>query len=206
MQKLYLVRHGESEWNNLKRIQGQKDTFLTFKGEKQAEKIANRLVSEEIDIIYSSDLKRANETANIIGEKLNLQVTPSEAFREIKFGSWEGLSTEELTEKNSEEHFIWLNQPHNFKMDGAETLYEVQKRAMNKIDSILKSNPNKNILVVSHGATIKTIILGYVGIDLKYYNRMTLNNTSLSIIEFRDRNNVIKLLNDTCHLEEDKYE
>ena len=206
MQKLYLVRHGESEWNNLKRIQGQKDTFLTFKGEKQAEKIANRLVSEEIDIIYSSDLKRANETANIIGEKLNLQVTPSEAFREIKFGSWEGLSTEELTEKNSEEHFIWLNQPHNFKMDGAETLYEVQKRAMNKIDSILKSNPNKNILVVSHGATIKTIILGYVGIDLKYYNRMTLNNTSLSIIEFRDRNNVIKLVNDTCHLEEDKYE
>lgn len=206
MQKLYLVRHGESEWNNLERIQGQKDTFLTFKGEKQAEKIANRLVSEEIDIIYSSDLKRANETANIIGEKLNLQVTPSEAFREIKFGSWEGLSTEELTEKNSEEHFIWLNQPHNFKMDGAETLYEVQKRAMNKIDSILKSNPNKNILVVSHGATIKTIILGYVGIDLKYYNRMTLNNTSLSIIEFRDRNNVIKLLNDTCHLEEDKYE
>ena len=190
----------------MKRIQGQKDTFLTFKGEKQAEKIANRLVSEEIDIIYSSDLKRANETANIIGEKLNLQVTPSEAFREIKFGSWEGLSTEELTEKNSEEHFIWLNQPHNFKMDGAETLYEVQKRAMNKIDSILKSNPNKNILVVSHGATIKTIILGYVGIDLKYYNRMTLNNTSLSIIEFRDRNNVIKLLNDTCHLEEDKYE
>ncbi|WP_416197953.1 MAG: Phosphoglycerate mutase Gpm [Sporanaerobacter sp.] len=206
MQKLYLVRHGESEWNNLKRIQGQKDICLTLKGKKQAEKIANRLVFEEIDIIYSSDLKRASETANIIGEKLNLKVTPSEAFREIQFGSWEGLSIEELTEKNSKEHFIWINEPHNFKMDGAETLYEVQNRAMNKIDSILKSNPDKNILVVSHGATIKTIILGCVGMDIKYYNKMTIGNTSLSMIEFRDHNNVIKLLNDTCHLKEDKYE
>lgn len=206
MQKLYLVRHGESEWNSLKKIQGQQDVYLTQTGKKQAEKIANRLVSEKIDIIYSSDLKRANETANIIGKKLNLQVKSSEAFREIKFGPWEGLNIEELTKKNSEEHFIWLNEPHNFKINGAETLYEVQKRAMNKIDSILTSNPDENILVVSHGATIKTIILGYAGMDLKYYNRMTIGNTSLSIIEFRDRNNVIKLLNDTCHLEEDKYE
>lgn len=204
MKKLYLVRHGESEWNILKKVQGQKDVNLTKKGEQQAEKIANRLYNENIDIIYSSDLKRAFETAKKIGDKLKLNVNPDKSFREINFGIWEGISTKELTDNYSKEHLLWMKKPHKLKLEGAETLEELQNRTIKGVNRISKLNPNKNILIVSHSAAIKTIILGLLDMDISYYNKMSLNNVSLSIIEFRDYNNVLKLFNDTCHLREGK--
>lgn len=206
MQKLYLVRHGESEWNKFKKIQGQKDVRLTDKGRKQADKIANRLLHEDIDLIYSSDLSRAYETATIIGNKLNKDVFSLKDFREIKFGPWEGINIDEIDKNSKEEHLIWLKEPHKFKMEGAETLIELQNRAMRSINDILKSNPGKNILIVSHSATLKTIILSLLDMDIKYYSKMSLSNVSLSIVEFRDYNNVLRLLNDTCHLREGNNE
>lgn len=204
MRKLYLVRHGESEWNILKKVQGQKNVNLTKKGEKQAEKIANRLDSENIDIIYSSDLKRAFETAKTIGNKLKLDVNLDKSFREINFGIWEGIPTKELSDKYCEEHLLWMKEPHKLKLEGAETLGELQNRTIKGINRISKLNPSKNILIVSHSAAIKTIILGLLDMDIRYYSKMSLNNVSLSIIEFRDYNNVLKLFNDTCHLREEK--
>jgi len=203
MQKIYLVRHGQSEWNYQKKVQGQQDTFLTELGRIQAKKIGSRLKSEEIDLIYSSDLKRAYETATIIGNELDKKVNRMECLREIAFGQWEGKTIEYLNGTNEKEHDIWLKEPHKFSMEGAETLYQLQKRAMLGINKIIDENPNKNILIVSHGATLKTIILGLLDIDVKYYSKLTLNNVSLSIIEFRDYNRVLKLLNDTNHLREE---
>ena len=203
MQKLYLVRHGQSEWNYQRKIQGQQDILLTEEGKLQAKKLSHRLKSENIDVIYSSDLKRAYETANIIGKELNIDVTPMKSFREIAFGHWEGKEIEKLNVINEKEHLIWLKEPHKFKMEGAETLYEIQKRAMDGVNLVLDENPGKNILIVSHGTTLKTIILGLLDMEVKYYNKLTLGNVSLTIIEFRDYNKVLKLLNDTCHLRED---
>lgn len=203
MQKIYLVRHGQSEWNYQRKIQGQQDTLLTEEGKLQAKKLSYRLKSENIDAIYSSDLKRAYETANIIGEELNIDVTPMESFREIAFGHWEGIEIDKINSANEKEHQTWLKEPHKFKMEGAETLYEIQKRAMSGVSLVLNKNPGKNILIVSHGTTLKTIILGLLDMDLKYYNKLTLGNVSLTIIEFRDYNRVLKLLNDTCHLREE---
>lgn len=203
MQKLYLVRHGQSEWNYHRKVQGQQDTVLTEQGRIQAKKIGSRLKNEEIDLIYSSDLKRAYETAHIIGEELNTKVIPMEHFREIAFGSWEGKTIEYLNASNQKQHLTWLKEPHKFIMEGAETLYELQERAMYGVNQILNENPGKNILIVSHGATLKTIILGLLDMDIKYYNRLTLGNVSLTVVEFRDYNRVLKLLNDTCHLREE---
>lgn len=203
MQKIYLVRHGQSEWNYQKKVQGQQDILLTDLGRIQAKKIGSRLKNEEIDLIYSSDLKRAYETAIIIGNELDKKVNRLECFREIAFGKWEGKTIEYLNGTSEKEHDIWLREPHKFYMEGAETLYELQKRAMLGINKIIDENPNKNILIVSHGATLKTIILGLLDIDIKYYNKLTLANVSLSIIEFRDYNRVLKLFNDTNHLREE---
>ena len=203
MQKLYLVRHGQSEWNYQKKVQGQQDTILTEQGRIQAKKLGHRLKKENIDAIYSSDLKRAYETANIIGKEINLEVTPVESFREIAFGHWEGKNIDYLNKSNEKEHLIWLKEPHKFKMEGAETLHEIQKRAMMGVNLILDKNPGKNILIVSHGTTLKTIILGLLDMEIKYYNKLTLGNVSLTVVEFRDYNRVLKLLNDTCHLREE---
>lgn len=202
MNKIYLVRHGESEWNILNRIQGQNDTKLTAKGKEQAKKIAMRLKNEKIDLIFSSDLKRAYDTAKIIGSELNLEVNSLKELREINFGIWEGLTTNEIKERYSDEHIIWMTEPHKLNIPEAEKLVDLQERLIKTINQLKNENEDKNILIVSHGASIKAIILGILGIDISAYNKFSLNNTSLSIIEFRDYSPVLKVFNDTNHLKE----
>lgn len=200
MIRLFLVRHGESEWNILNKVQGQKDTALTDNGIRQAEKLAERLKKESIDFIYSSDLKRAYDTAKIVGDKLGLKVNKLEGLREINFGCWQGLSINEIKEKFREEHLIWMTKPHVLDLPGGETLISLQERVLKAVNSIIKRHEGKNILLVSHGAAIKTLILGILDIDVSNYRKISLDNVGISIIEFREHNPVIKVLNDTSHV------
>lgn len=202
MKKLYLVRHGESEWNKLKKIQGQIDIPLTEKGIEQAKLIGKRLINEGIEKIYTSDLKRAYDTASIIGKMLNIDVIPLKELREINFGIWEGLTTDIIKSKFSKERELWLKNPEMLKVEGAESILDLQLRAMNEINKIISNNNIDNVLIVSHSATLKTIILGLLNMDISHFKNMTLNNVSLSIIEFRQYNRVLTLLNDTSHLKE----
>jgi len=202
MKKIYLIRHGESEWNILRKIQGHKDIPLTDRGIKQANLIANRLVYEDIDIIYSSDLKRACDTARTIGNKIGLEPNLRKEFREINFGAWEGLSNDTIGSEYREEIHLWRKEPEKLKITGGETLKEVQIRALRELENIINTNQDKNILIVSHGVTLKTMILGILDMDLFYFKNLTINNASLTIIEFREYNKVLKVLNDTSHLKE----
>ncbi|WMM26500.1 histidine phosphatase family protein [Tissierella sp. MB52-C2] len=202
MTKIFLIRHGQSEWNKLNKIQGQKNTILTELGEKQAAHMGNRLIEENIDIIYSSDLKRAYDTAKIISNIINKPLISSEAIREINFGQWEGLNTEELQEKYKNQYRTWTKEPDKLNMDGAETLEDLKHRGMKYIENIVKENQNKNIAIVSHGVMLKVIILGLLGVEMSHYKNISLNNVSLSIVECRTYNNVLTLLNDTSHLKE----
>ena len=186
MRKIFLVRHGESQWNTLKKIQGQQDIPLTEGGLKQANLIGNRLMNEKIDRIYSSDLIRAFDTAKVIG------------------GIWEGMSNEKMLLKYHDEYLMWKRVPEKLKIEGAESLEELQSRAMNGINKIMRNGKDDNILIVSHSATLKTIILGLLDIDLTYFKNLTLDNVSLTIIEIRDYNRVLKVINDTCHIKENK--
>ena len=202
MKKIFLVRHGESQWNVLKKIQGQQDVPLTDRGMKQANLIGNRLVHERIDRIYSSDLKRAYDTAEIIGKRLSLNVIPTKEFREIDFGIWEGMSNDEMHTEYYNELCLWRKEPEKLKVEGAESLRELQLRAMAAVNKIINNEVGDNILIVSHSATLKTIILGLLNMDLAYFKNLTLGNVSLSIVENRDYNRVMKVLNDTCHIKE----
>lgn len=202
MKKIYLVRHGESEWNVQKKIQGQQDIPLTKKGSKQAHLIAHRLINEKIEKIYCSDLNRAYTTAKIIGNKLNLDIIPMKEFREINFGVWEGITNEIMNTKYSNELILWRKEPDKLRIEGAETLKELQHRAMKGINKIINDDTINNFLIVSHSATLKTIILGLLDIDLVSFKNLTINNVSLSIIEIREYNRVLKLFNDTSHIKE----
>jgi len=202
MKKLYLVRHGESEWNKLKKVQGQKDILLTERGVEQAKLIGKRLKEEGIEKIYTSDLKRAYDTASIIGEILKIEVIPLKELREINFGIWEGLTSDIINSEFSKEHELWLKKPEQLKIEGAESIIDLQLRAMKGVNKIINDNNINNILIVSHSATLKTIILGLLNMDISHFKNITLNNVSLSIIEFRQYNRVLSLLNDTNHLKE----
>ncbi len=201
MTKIYLIRHGESEWNFLGKVQGQKNTKLTDLGKSQAKAMGKRLKIENIDIIYSSDLERALNTAEIIGSQINKPVIVSKSIREINFGIWEGLTKKELREKHEDKHDIWLKSPNELELEGAENLNTLKDRAMKWINNIIKENPGKNIAIVSHSATLKVLLLGILGIPLSHYKNITISNVSLNIIEYRDYNKVLVKLNDVSHLE-----
>lgn len=204
--RLYIVRHGQSFWNINNRIQGIRDTELTKTGIKQAQLLAERLKGENIDCVYSSDLTRAYDTAKIIAEKFNLSVCKIPELKEISFGIWEGLTSEEVNSLYHETYSLWKTNPEKVIIEGAETLKEVQNRILSGTYKLIEQNKDKNILLVSHGTSIKALILGLLGIDLSFYTKIKLDNTCLNIIDIKDDGKIILvLLNDTCHLRSDKY-
>lgn len=201
MTRLYLIRHGQSEWNKLGKVQGQVNTSLTNLGKIQAKAMGHKLTHEDIDVIYTSDLDRAFGTAKIIGEVINKPIISNKSLREIKFGPWEGLTGEELRSNYKEEHDIWLKNPENLKLKDAETLEEVKDRVMDWIQPVLNERRGQNIVIVSHSATLKILLLSLLDISLYNYKNFSLSNVGLNIIESRDYNNVLVKLNDISHLE-----
>ena len=201
MTKIYLIRHGQSEWNVLNKIQGQTNTNLTKLGIDQAQAIGNRLINSNIDIIYSSDLNRALDTAKTIAKEINKPLLISESLREINFGVWEGLTHVELRKDYKEEQKTWRNNPEELILQGAESLEILSERVMIWLNSILEENIEKNIVIVSHSATLKILLLGLLDMPLTHYKNFTFSNVGLSIVELRNYNNVLTKLNDISHLE-----
>lgn len=205
MSNIYLVRHGETDWNKEDRCQGHIDIELNDEGVKQAEFVAERLLCEEIHAVYCSNLKRAFRTAEIIAKRSNLVITKSEALNEINFGEWEGLTFEEMRKRPDYDYSAWRLTPHTAGFPGEGSLHNVQKRVMKYVDEIILQNTGKNILIVSHGGVIKLIVLGLLGIGLEVYNKFYITNTSVSILHVDKDKRYLKTLNDTCHIiSEDK--
>lgn len=205
MTRLYLVRHGETEWNKASKVQGRTDTELSEEGIRQAHKLAKRLAGENIDHVYSSSLKRALKTAEIATGHRKCGIIKSEKYHEICLGPWEGLTINEIKEKYSEHFRTYREDPANFKLPGAETFMELSERTYSAIIEIVSRHKGSNILVVSHGTAIKAAIIKILGIDISNYTKFRIDNASISIIDFPEDNPekpVILCLNDTRHLVE----
>ncbi|MFY9140392.1 MAG: alpha-ribazole phosphatase [Thermacetogeniaceae bacterium] len=200
MTKLLLVRHGETIWNHVSRYQGHTDVELSDTGREQARLLADRLRSEKIKAVYSSDLKRAYETASILAAPHQLKVQIAEELREINFGVWEGLTFKEISEKYKELAEKWYQSPASVRIPKGETFFEVKERAYNAIMKLLKENDPGTIIVVAHGGTIRAIICGLLDIDLNHAFRIQQDNTALNIIQYNKGFIVLSLLNDTNHL------
>ncbi|MBS3994590.1 MAG: histidine phosphatase family protein [Alkaliphilus sp.] len=201
MTRLYLVRHGETKWNAEFRAQGSKNVELSDTGRKQAYLLADRMHSYGINKIISSNLDRAYETGEILGAKLNLKVEKLEDLKEMNFGVWEGLTMNEIQSKYSEHYTIWRNKPHDAEIPDGERLIHVQKRGLDSINKIIKTNPEQNIVVVSHGTMIKAIILGILDIDLSYFYKIRQDNTCINVIDYKSYGPVVVTLNDIAHLD-----
>jgi len=199
--RLYIVRHGETQWNAESRAQGSMNVQLTENGINQARSLANRIQHYPIDVIYSSDLDRAYETAKIIGKKINLEVNILNELREMSFGKWEGLTMAEIQQKYRDHYIVWRSTPHQAKIPDGEKLLDVQTRSLKAVRQLLKRHKDQNILIVSHGVTIKSMILGLMDIELSNFYKIKQDNACLNIIEFREYGPVIVTLNDTAHLE-----
>lgn len=161
MTKVYLVRHGATEWNHSKLAQGQADIELNTDGHKQALQTANQLASLDITAVYSSDLKRAIDTAVPIAETHGLEVETDAAFREIDQGEWEGLHVEEIKQRWPE---LWGPARHYNPRPGGESPAQVRQRALRALEKVVEKHPEGRVVIVSHGGTIRWLsaeVLGY---------------------------------------------
>lgn len=202
---LTLVRHGETEWNALGKFQGCKDINLSEEGILQADYLKKRF-DNKFDYIYTSPLKRAMQTAEIISKSSKIKPIVELELREINFGEWEGLTIKEI-ESNFPEKFIeWRNDELNGPMCGGDlSLKKASIRARNAILEIVKKHQGENIVIVAHGGIIKAGLIGVFEWKMTMYHKIILGNTSVCKIIFdTNLNPKIIIINDTSHLP-DKY-
>ena len=191
--KLLLVRHPETKDNKAQKIQSALSGNLSEKGQKQIEQIVHRLKSEKIDMIYSSDSLRCKKLADAIAKEKNVEVSYEDLFREIKNGSWEGLSKEEIR-KNLEKDPLHASAP-----DG-ESFYALGKRALVSFE-YLKKQESSCILLVSHACFLKVMLGTLLGLRADHADaQIRLKNGSISEVQIEDGSFKVTNINNCSHL------
>ena len=162
MTTLLLARHGETDWNRDGRWQGHSDPPLNELGRKQAGELADSL--DGIDAVYSSDLARARETAEIVATRLGLEVRLDARLRERSFGAWEGLTMEEIERRFEAAHVRWrTGKSHG--ADDAEAFDAFAARVHSFLEDVLRRHPDETVLVIGHGGSIRVIHALASGLD-----------------------------------------
>jgi broad specificity phosphatase PhoE len=158
--RIVIVRHGETDWNRDRRVQGHSDTPLNDSGRAQARALAAEL--GDVDVVYASDLSRARETAGILAGGREVRVDPR--LRERSFGDWEGLTTTEIEERYPDGHRRW--QAGEGFGDGTAEPYEaVRDRVASFLEDVLRDHPDETVLVVTHGGSARVVYALASGLD-----------------------------------------
>jgi probable phosphoglycerate mutase len=171
--RIFLVRHGETEWNTQNRLQGNKDSPLTLRGIRQAHQVKKSLERFSIDQAYVSPLKRARVTAEIILQDRKLEAAVKDQLREINLGPWEGKTRQETALSHPDAYKAFWERPDLFNLLGADTFPELQDRMVKELEQIFIHGNNKNILVVSHWIAIKVALAHYSSTPLSHLSRMS---------------------------------
>jgi probable phosphoglycerate mutase len=202
--KLYLIRHGQSGGNAEGRFGGHGPTPLSELGERQAARTAEVLANEGIDVVYSSDLPRAVQTAKYLTDltKLELHVTP--AFRERHVGVLEGLTFDESKAQYPDDYYALVKRDVHHVISGGESYRQLLRRATSTLDKILRNHRHERIAVYSHTGAICFLTLNLVGAINRWTKQtpwLVTSNCGINRFEIRSPHNVrVMALNDTRHL------
>lgn len=191
MTQIIFIRHGMTDWNYQRRAQGQSDIPLNEEGRNQARQLASRLKEDMWDLIFSSDLSRASETASIVAESIGLVVQTDKRLREMHKGVTEGTTLEERISK-------WGEQWESLSL-GIEEDESIIQRGSSFVFELLRNYSDKRILVVSHGALIGLTIKYFIpdiNIDIHF------GNTSITELNYINDEWEYNLINCTSHLED----
>jgi alpha-ribazole phosphatase len=200
MTRLLLVRHGETELQSSLRYWGKTDVALGAVGLHQAEQLRDRLAMERLDAIYSSELKRAADTAGIIAARHNLKVTTCPELREVDFGRLEGLEFNEIHSHFPDVEQMWITRNPALTYPDGESLLEFEDR-VSKFEVRLKNHrADETVLVVAHAGILRTLICRLLELEMKNRWNIKVDLGSLSIIETYPAVNILCLLNDVSHL------
>lgn len=182
--KIYLVRHGLTESNKQKHYTGWTDVELAPEGVAQVEALAAGFSGMKINGLFSSDLRRAIKTAEIIGSGHGLKPEPSPQLREINFGLWEGLRYEEIIASYENEMRRWYDDPFLCAPPGGEDLRQVFTRAHSFLRGLWNREDGEGtFVVVSHGGTIRSVLHHYLGLGKNRFFELTVDNAAVSLLE-----------------------
>lgn len=201
--RIFFTRHGETEWNTVRRIQGHQNSDLTEHGVKQARWLRDRLADETIDVIYASPLGRAFETAKIIAEVHDVPLMPVDELKELYFGSWESYCFEEMEAKYPEKNYYLWNEPEKYVPIDGESIQDLINRTGRFYEEVLLKSPYQNILVVAHAIALKALF-AYIrgdGPD-KLWTGKHLNPTSLTLAYVNQECIEFEFVGDTSHHQE----
>ena len=187
MAKLYLIRHGETDYNNEMRFQGQIDIPLNRKGIEQAEKVAEFLKDIPLLAIYTSTLQRARTTAEIIGKAKGIKPQETDALREMSFGIWENMNSSNIRKKYAKEWKDFFASPASTTIPKGESMSDVQKRAYPVVQQILDEHPEGDVAFVAHGGIIRVLICTMLGLDLNRAWHLHVGNASITCFYYWGR-------------------
>lgn len=195
MTTFILIRHGESEANRQRIFAGQVDPDLQNKGLKQAQETAKYIAANyQVDKIYSSDLKRAYNTAKCLADILKLEIIPNRNLREINAGKWEGMKFDDIATVYAEEYYTWINHIGHSKCGGGETVKQLGDRIMSELTKIAEENDGKTVAIATHATPIRTVqsIIQTGALD-EMENIPWVSNASVTILTYNNHSwNIVK--------------
>ena len=206
--EIYFVRHGQTVWNVEKRFQGLSDSPLTELGITQAKLLGEKLKDIKFDKFYSTSLKRAYDTANYIKGNRKQKVEIFDDFVEISMGDMEGIKQEDFKKLYPEQvkNFFFNQLEYNPSSFGGESFLEVRERVIRGLNKFIELNKNyERVLVVSHGATLKTLLHYISGKDISTLSDEAIpKNTSYTIVKYENGKFEIIDFSNISHLKEIK--
>ncbi len=187
--QVLFIRHGETDWNRIRRIQGHIDIPLATSGVEQALKLAQRFAREakpgaRIDAIYSSDLMRAQQTAQPIADALGLPIQLREGLRERSYGAFQGHDSDEIADRFPDEYAQWQTRDPGFVPPDGESLRAFYHRVLHAVEPIVAAHPGGRIACVAHGGVLDCVYRFANGLLLDAPRNYALLNTSLNVVDF----------------------
>ena len=206
---VYLVRHGETPWNVERRFQGQLNVELSPAGREQARAVAEWLAGRPVrfSAIYSSDLRRAAETAAVIGERTGITPQLDPRLREINVGEWSGMLADEVEQKYPGALLEWHDRIDRYTIPGGESIPVVQQRVLEAYRALVDAHDGEAIIIVSHGAALSALLVALHDWDLveTWHSRKTrMGNTGVTVVAFdhASSSHDLLVLNSSEHLAE----
>lgn len=199
--RVFLVRHGATDLTMEDKFSGSIGVELSEDGRHQAQLIAARLAGEAIAAVYTSPLSRAVDTATPIAAAHQLTPIACEGLREISHGHWEGMARADVERQFPDEYTAWEADPFTFAPKDGESGVAVLARALPVLREIVTSHAGRQVVVVSHKATLRLMLSSLLGFDARgYRDRLEQSPACLNVVEFRDAVHArLMLFNDTSH-------